>query len=95
MPTYTYVCTTPGCPACGREFEETRSVATRHEVVCRTCGKWAQLIITLPGKEIVKQEGGPIAERSKAQLERELSEQVQRNELPPHLGDAQAKLGGL
>ncbi len=48
MPRYDY-----RCPECGAEFEATRSIAERNDVLCETCGEQAKMDIASTLKNII------------------------------------------
>jgi putative FmdB family regulatory protein len=83
------------CPVCHKVFEELQTIAEGGKANCPTCGNAANRLISRPQPAIIKENEKRPAEKGKAQIERELSQQVNAGELPAGLANAQAGLAKL
>jgi putative FmdB family regulatory protein len=90
MPIYEYA-----CKACGHEFEELQTVTEGGTAKCPICGAAAERRISVPQRAIIRENATKPAEKGKAQIEKELGEQVNSGELPAELAAQQAKMANL
>lgn len=83
------------CTQCEHRFEEIRPVADCAHAPCPKCGGRGVRYYSSAPAAIIRENAARPAEKGKAQIERELGEQVNTGEIPASLAAEQAKLGGL